>query len=607
MSAVRHLLILIGALIAGLIGLNLLAGAWLDGVRADFTAGGLYRISPAAGAVLDDLGEPVRLEFVYSRRAAVDIAPVRAHAARVRELLRSMEARADGRLIVVERDPEPFSPAEDEAIRAGLEPVETASGEPVFLGLIGRNAVDETRVIAFLDPAADARLEYDLVELVATLDRGRPPRLAILTSLPLQSLGEPHPLTEALSRRYTLEWVDRDFEALPDADALLVIHPAEPSPEQSYLLDQFVLSRGRALFVADPLAHLAIKPDATGLAPLDAVRGSDLGVLGPAWGVRIDASVVAMDRDQGLAVQIVEDGRTRTRSYPLWFSVPPAGISDALPATTALSRGVNLGSPGVITALEEGPLSVQPLLETGGDGARLDIDIARRSPGPGELLEAYAPAEDAPLMLAARLSGVAVSAFPDGPPAGDTALEPGAHRTRSDGPVEIIVLADADLIDPSFFLSGDGSGAVADNLDLVLNLVDALAGDRALMGLRARPDSRRPMTRVETMRAQAEARYERVAAELRDRLSAAEAELAALEASGSASALAGADADAARAAARLRETIVEAREDLRDVERGLRREIDALKQSLVFWTMWVPPLLVILSGIAALWWRRRPA
>jgi hypothetical protein len=80
-----------------------------------------------------------------------------------------------------------------------------------------------------------------------------------------------------------------------------------------------------------------------------------------------------------------------------------------------------------------------------------------------------------------------------------------------------------------------------------------------------------------------------------------------LEASGSASALAGADADAARAAARLRETIVEAREDLRDVERGLRREIDALKQSLVFWTMWVPPLLVILSGIAALWWRRRPA
>ncbi len=607
MSSTRHLAIILISLVAGVIGLNLLAGAQLSGLRLDFTQGGLYRLSPATGEVLDGLGEPVRLEFVYSRSAAADIAPLRAHAARVRELLRSIEARAHGGVIVEELEPEPFSETEDEAISAGLEPVERQSGDSVFLGVIGRNAVGEVRTLPFLDPARDARLEYDLVELVAALDRGRPPRLAILSSLGLEGPGEDNPLIAALGRRYDLVFLEPGFTEIPDADALLVLHPPELDPARWYLLDQFMLARGRGLFVADPLAHLALKPDAAGFAPLDAVRASDLGPLGPAWGVRVDTRVVAADPPAGLPVQIVEDGRTRTRSYPLWFAAPPGQLSAALPATAALSRGVNLGSPGVIeTSGAETGLTAEPLLTTSAEAGRIDIDIAARSPAPGELLEAHEIAQDAPLALAVRLSGVLPSAFPDGPPAeGDVPLDPAGHRARSDGPAEVILIADADILDPAFFTGGEAGEIIADNLDLMLNLIDALAGDRDLMRLRAKPDALRRMTRVDDLRAEAEARYEAVSADWRNRLAEAESELEALRVQGAATAFGGADPEAAQAAARLRAAVVEAREGLRDVERGLRREVDALKGALVFWTQWVPPLLVALAGVLLAVLRRR--
>lgn len=607
MSSTRHLAVILISLAAGVIGLNLLAGALLSGVRLDFTEGRLYRLSAATAEVLDGLGEPVRLEFVYSRSAAADIAPLRAHAARVRELLASIEARADGGVIIEELEPEPFSEAEDEAIGAGLEPVERPSGDPVFLGVIGRNAVGEVRALPFLDPARDARLEYDLVELVSALDRGRPPRLAVLTSLALQGPGGPDPLIAALERRYEVIFLESGFTALPDADALLVLHPPELDAARWYLLDQFMLARGRGLFIGDPLAHLALKPDAAGFEPLDAVRGSDFGPLGPAWGVRLDPSVVAADPPAGLPVQIVEDGRTRTRSYPLWFAAPPDQMSAALPATAALSRGVNLGSPGVIeTGGAETGLTAEPLLTTSREAGRVDIDIAARSPAPGELLEIHEVAQDAPLVLAVRLSGVLPSAFPDGPPAeGALALDPAAHRARSDGPAEAILIADADLLDPAFYTGGEEGAVIADNLDLLLNLIDALAGDRALMDLRARPDALRRMTRVDELRAQAEARYEAVSADWRNRLAQAEAELEALRARGAATAFGGADPEAARAAAQLRAAVVEAREGLREVERGLRREVDALKGALIFWTQWVPPFLVAGAGILLASLRRR--
>ncbi|WP_429912946.1 Gldg family protein [Glycocaulis sp.] len=609
MNPARLLALVTSGLVAGFVGLNLLAGVFADGVRLDLTEGRLYRLSPGTIEVINRLEEPVALNFYYSRGAAARYPALRAYGARVRELLRGVAARSGGRIQLSEIDPQPFSPAEDAAIAAGLEAVPTEDGGQLFFGLTGTNTLDGTRIIAFFDPAEEARLEYEIVRVIAELERARTPVIAVISSLPFAPGPDgrsANPIIDALAQTYDVRWLDERFTAIPDADALFLLHPPNLTEEQLYLTDQFALRRGRVLAALDPLAHLALRTGPDGLPPVNALRTSRLPRLLTRWGVGYDPSYVAMDREHGLPVQVSEAGRTRTRAYPLWFSVPPSGLSDAMPATSALSQGVNFGSPGLLEPLG-GEAIFNPLIVTGQDGARMDGDIAATSPSPDALQRDYAPDSNAPLTLAAQLSGPITTAFPDGPPAGEIRFEASAHI---EGPAqaEIIVIADADWLDPAFYLRADGVSGdqmVADNLALMLNLADTLAGDPALVNLRSRSGSARPMVRVEALRAEAETRFRELQDGLRAELADAEGSLARLSAAGEASTLGGAGAASAARADALRERIVAARAALRDVERGFRREIVALENRLQFWTIWVPPLLVIVMAVVTTLIRRR--
>jgi len=409
-----------------------------------------------------------------------------------------------------------------------------------------------------------------------------------------------------------MAWLEDDFEAIPDdADALFLLHPAPLSEGQSYLVDQFAMTRGRVLALVDPMAHVALKPGPDGLPPVNANRASTLGRLFASWGVAYDVNTTAMDARNGLPVQIVEGGRTRMRAYPLWFTVTPSQMDSDLPAVAALSRGVNLGSPGVLEALPGFEGRFTPVMTTSEAAARLDADRAAASPAPEELMRQLDPAPDAPLTLAARITGPFQTAFADGPPAEDINFDPGAHVDASRDDAEIIVIADADLLDPAFYLRNDpsmGEQVVADNPALILNLADRLAGDPALVSLRSRAGSQRPMVRVEALRAEAEARYLALQDELRAELNEAEARLDDLTRQGRASALGGAgEADSAEAEA-LRAQIIRARERLREIERGFRVEIDALERALTIWTVWIPPFFVIFcaSLFTLMRTRRRP-
>lgn len=613
MNPTRLLGVIAAGLVAGFIGLNLLASVVADGVRIDLTENRLYRLSPGTLEVVNRLEEPVTLTFYYSRGAAARYPALRAYGARVRELLRGLAARSGGRIQLSEIDPQPFSEAEDAAIAAGLEAVPTEDGGQLFFGLAGTNTIDGERRIAFFDPADEARLEYEIVRVIAELERARTPVIAIISSLPYapdQDGRSANPVIDALTRTYDVRWLDERFTAIPDADALFLLHPPNLTEQQLYLVDQYALRRGRIFASVDPLAHLALRTGPDGLPPVNALRTSRLPRLLTAWGINYDPSYTAMDREHALPVQVSEGGRTRTRAYPLWFSVPPSGLSDAMPATAALSLSINLGSPGILEPGGNAAARFTPIITTGAEGARVDSDIAATSPSPDDLQRDYTPDPDGPLVLAARLSGPVSTAFPDGPPEGDIVLEASGHL---DGPsqAEIIVIADADWLDPAFYTRAGGTGEdqmVADNLALALNLADALAGDPALVNLRSRAGSARPMLRVEALRAEAETRFRQLQDELRAELADAEGSLERLSAAGEASTLGGAgSANAARADA-LRERIVAARSALRDVERGFRREIDALETRLQFWTLWVPPLMVILlAGLATLIRRRRRA
>ncbi len=604
-------LMLISVVVLFLAG-NHLVSQSLRGVRLDLTEQGLYRLSEGSREVIDRINEPVEWRFYHSRSLAAQYPAIRSYATRVREYLRAYEEYSGGAIRLIEIDPQPFSEAEDAALAAELLPIPTETGEQIYFGLVASNSVDQSAVIAQFFEENESRLEFELTQTLAEIERARPPRLAIITSLAISpDRGAPNRFVRELLGSYELDWLDRDFTELPDVDAILILHPFPLDEAQLYRIDQYVLGGGNLVVMLDPMAHMALRPGPDGLPPIDADRGSDLGPLLASWGVQWDRETVAMDRALGLQVQITEaDGRATSRAYPLWFSIGPEQLSAADRATSDLDRGVNFGSPGVLLPLADRLLSFQPLMQTSPEGALLDADIAAGAPSPDELLRNYDPSPE-PLVLGARLEGLAITAFGDGPPAESSFFNPAAHLAEAVAPTRIVVIADADWLDDSYYVSRDptfGELIVADNLALAMNLLDGAAGDEALISLRSRAPSYRPMERVDALRAEAEARYFQLQAEIQAEIAADQDRLNALESSGAASALyAEGESGALDEARALRARILEGRARLREVEREFRRDINALDAWLQFWTIFIPPFLVVLIALAGVIFGRRKA
>jgi ABC-type uncharacterized transport system involved in gliding motility auxiliary subunit len=596
------------------VGLNLASWKWLAPARLDFTGNGLYTLSTSARRVVERLVEPVELELVYSREASAEFPAIRAHAARVRELMNEIAARSNGKVKIRETDPEPFSEAEDRIAALDLTPAPTNGGDPVYFGMIGHNTVADNIVIPFLAPERDALLEYELVRLIAQLDDPSPPKVAVISSLPAYQKdgleeGSAFILREA-RRAFEIAPVSSDFRALPPGtDVLLIVHPGPMDDWQLYVIDQFLMHKGRALVALDPVSRVS-------MAQLGrrAIPSSNLGRLGESLGVTIGPDTVA-DRVLGLPVNVdAGGGRRDIVNQPLFPAAPRAFMSTTDPITADLSRAINFGAPGHLVMKLHSGTNFDSLVETTPQAALISADIAMSDPTPRVVMESYVPGE-APQVLAGRLSGELRSAFerpPEPSPQADPALAELERQemsrvepfvSRSAIPADVIFVADSDALDDGFYVNPSNNTPIADNAAFVLNALDNLGGDPALTALRSRAPAARPMERVDELRKSARERLYAEQQRLEGLLAQAEAKVSEYEARRAGGAVSTSE-DITQLAS-YRDQAAGVRAQLRVVEREFRRDIDALAGQLELINIWLPPLFVGALGVGVFFWRSR--
>ncbi len=603
---------------------NLLLQPRMDSARIDFTEGSLYTLSYGTKNTLRDLAEPVELTFVYTRRVGQDYPAIRSYAARVRELLQAYKGVAGANLQIREIDPTPFSRAEDEVIDAGISALETGGTDPLYFGLIGRNRVDDVRVIPFLSPDTESTIEYDLTRLITRLDRPDPPIVTILSSMRgLQGDGrsEGYFVLREAAKSFQIQQLPAEFVSIPDeTDVLFVAHPPELSEYQYYLIDQYLMRNGRALILIDP-ASKASAGDGSIFDVNEKRTRSDLARIAGAYGIFLSDDAVA-DVAHALPVTVeTDDGRFADMEQPLFIATPRDLMSNQDVITSDLSRTLNFGAAGAFSIEVPDGGEFTPMVVTGDTPALIDADRAARDMPPGDVLQVYEVTQG-PFVLAGRQTGKLPTAFPNGsvplevpddPVLAELAIAAAGslapHLSESENSVDIVWVADSDLLDDGFFLNLSTNQLIADNAAFILNALDNLGGGDELVTLRSRAPSLRPMTLVNEMRSEAQRRFQAEEAILTEQLAAAQTRMDELRKRDDTGGFFDGDLETSLTAAEraeltdLRQDIARMRDRLRDIERDFRRNIDGLERTLKIVNIWGGPFLVVLLGFLV--WRRQ--
>jgi ABC-type uncharacterized transport system involved in gliding motility auxiliary subunit len=612
------------------VAVNIVADNWITTAQLDLTETGQFTLAEGTRNIISKIPEPITLRFYYSKKVAADYASTAAYAKRVHDLLARYAALSHGKIILQEIDPEPFTPAEDEATSNGLTGAPTDQGDTVYFGLVGTNRIDGKEVIPYFNPEREQYLEYDLSSLIYRLSMPQKPLLGILSTLPLdtgaggmaaalQGQSQPYAIYTDLSQTYATQMLDPKVSRIPDAvSVLMVVHPTGLSAAAQYAIDQFVLRGGRVLVFVDPNSELAgagagMDPSAGG-APT-----SDLPKLFAAWGISYNPGKVVADRDLAQRVQVSSDPRNPVASYPIWLHLGAAQFNST-DMVTANLQAMNLASVGSLAPLKGATTTFTPLLKSSAQAMLFDADQVRFNPRPQDMLAMIVPSGK-PFTIAARVSGPAATAFPNGPPAPmTTAGQPPPpplppQIKQSTTPINVIVMADTDIFNDQFWVRVQNvygkrvAAPFADNAAFVINSVENLMGSSDLISLRTRATNDRPFTVVKDLQAQAQAQFQQEAEGLQARLTATQQRLHELEqgasVNGQATNSQGLTPEQQAEIDRFKRELIETRAELRDVQHNLRKDIDWLGDVLAFVNIALVPILVAGFAIVLAWFRRR--
>ncbi|MEX1198660.1 MAG: Gldg family protein [Pseudohongiellaceae bacterium] len=620
-------------------------------LRIDLTQDNLYTLADGTREILSDLDRPVELLFFYSEQGAADTPQIRAYGDRVQELLREMVIASNGNLSLEVIDPEPFSVDEDLATEYGVRAVPlTQGGQEIFFGLVARDpstVSDEGEEsgtepvyesMPLIRPDQEQFLEYEFSRLITRVEEPEPTVVGFLSSLDIdggfnpqtQQATPPWSIMENIRYLYDTQRIPSDVTMIDEEiDVLMVVHPQDLGNQARYAVEQFVLGGGRALMFVDPNSDMQTQLMLNRQGDFEDTS-SELAPLLESWGVRYDPEQVVADRERALMISLGQG--TRPISHIGMMGIQRDGMYSDL--TTAELQILNLASPGALQPIEDSGMEFEPLLRSSRDSGLMDNTWYYDLTDPTILLDEF-EADDQRHVLAARITGIAESAFPNGPPVldpeeprafdlvfdeeEDTAelvdpLEENAPElpeqiTRSENPINVIVVADSDLLTDRLWaqsrevLGERVTQAFANNGDFVINALDNLSGSEELISIRARGSYARPFTRVLEMQREADERLRQEETNLLNRLSETEQQIAALTQEGDGSG--GPTAQQQAEIDRFMQEQLETRRRLREVRFQLNEDIEQLGARLQLINTALVPVLLIIGALVAGYLRRR--
>ena len=631
-------------------------------LRIDLTEDRLYSLSDGTRNIVSNLDQQLEVMFFYSDSATEDIPQIRSFATRVQELLREIVMASNSNLRLSVIDPEPFSEDEDLATQFGIQPVPvTQGGEEIYFGLVVTNGSGEnmpfnmqvSETIPLIRPDQEEFLEYEVIKLVAKVNNPDLPVVGLITQLDIDGGFDPvrgqatapwmvmeyiRQLYEV--RRVDIAGIDANNHIDDEVDILMVVHPQDLSEEILYQIDQYIMRGGAIMLFLDPNADSMVTQSPQGTL-IPAGMRSELPRLLEAWGIAFENDKVLADNE--LALRVVMGQSRRPSPHLGMLGVQRNYLAQNDIITNGLET-INFSSAGAIAQLEETSTIFEPLIESSTDAMLMDAALLENVADPSVLFDEFVSSQQS-YVVAARVSGLLDSAFPEGRPivseegeesesqseitsnslaSEDTVVEQEVvgseeaeeevaeaveeevievreHISGSGTIANIVVFADTDFLSDRMwvqvaqFLGRRIPQPFANNGDLIINALDNLSGSADLVSIRSRGRYSRPFTRVLDLQREADDRLRTEEADLLSRLAETEASLADLNQVEDGEPIGQITPEIQSEIDRFNGEMLETRRRLRDVQYQLTEDIERLGANLkAIDTALIPILLTII-------------
>jgi ABC-type uncharacterized transport system involved in gliding motility auxiliary subunit len=593
-----------------MLGLIVLSAKLFSGTTIDLTQNRIHSLSPGTEKIISGIDQPIDLRLYYSDSASAELPQFRVYAQRVIILLKQVEAHSNGKIKLSIIDPIAFSAAEDEALSYGLQALPMDDGDNNFyFGLIlkrsgktERSVNEKILQLPFIDPNKETFFEYELAKLIATLNADKPPVLAIISGLltgpSINAVtGQPSlgwVIDRKLAERYEMRRLATEVSTIDsDVNMLMVVHPKNLPEPTLFAIDQFVLRGGRVLIFVDPSAESDINNGVL-TSGLESSSSSDLKPLFQAWGLEYNPLRTVLDSQNAMQV-----GNVNQQAQ---YHLEVLGLSKVYlnqeNVMSAQLEKLNVSSAGSLGLIEGSALSLEVLAQSSNVAMLEDTQTVRLAElSPESLRKTFKPTGES-YIIAARFSGTFKSAF--------SAKSAPKQLMQSIKPAQIVVVADTDILTDRLwvqeqnFLGAASYNDFANNGEFILNIVDHFAGDDNLISLRTRGVTVRPFERIEKIQRSAVLRYQDTQQELQVKLERLNSELQALQANENKSRP---DKSLQLAIQRIQKDKADIRQQLRNVQHQLNKEIDEMITEIkVFNILLVPGMVGLVAFLYA--WRR---
>jgi ABC-type uncharacterized transport system involved in gliding motility auxiliary subunit len=561
----------------------------------DFTSNKTFTLSNGTKRVIDEIDEPIKINFVYSRNLSKNIPIIQNYANQVQGLLNRYSDLASGKIELSFIEPEPYSDDEDYVNRYGIQgfPIDQ-EGSKIYFGMIASNTTDDIEVVSFFDPSKAATLEKQLTDIVYKLNRSKKPMIGFLSwvdtappMMPNNQLGQgEYTILEELSYFYDFEFLDTDVESFEDIDLLFVYHPSDITDKTEYAIEQFILEGGETVIFLDPFFE---KNDHSN-------KTSDLTNILKTLNINYNSNVI-LDGAQATRLQTQQNISDNTSLQTIlklnWPEVRGQFINQSEEIGNGLSL-IRLVSAGGLAPLnEESEVSYIPLISS----SEVTMDLPMREVhDPIKLINNFKPT-GITYDFGVKLSGKTSSSF------NEFEFIREDHIDSSVKDINVVLFSDADFIRNAFwariqkFLDTNVIEATSDNGTLVTNVLDSMTGYDEFIDLRNKEAPFRPFVVVQKLQAEAEQKYLGQEQELQAQLDETLVKIQNLSG--------GRDAESVNLTdkqlmelADFQLEVERKRQQLREVRRNLSKNIDRLANQInILNTFLIPILLILLMFI----------